>query len=80
MLRAASTTCAGDAELFGVLGLAYDFDQRFDQAQAAFEKALTVDPANVIFRNNLASSYIRSGKRASGIAELSRVLKMDPTT
>jgi Flp pilus assembly protein TadD len=78
LLRGASATCAKDAELFDTLGLAYAFDHHFDQAQAAYEKALTLEPGNAVFRNNLASSYLQAGQRAKGVAELERVLKLDP--
>jgi len=78
MLQAASTTCAKDAELFDTLGLAYAFDHHFDQAQVAYEKALTLEPGNAVIRNNLATDYLQSGQRAKGEAELQRVLKSDP--
>jgi Flp pilus assembly protein TadD len=78
LLRTASATCSKDAELFDTLGLAYAFDHHFDQAQAAYEKALTLEPGNAVFRNNLASSYIQAGQRAKGEAEMERVLKTDP--
>jgi len=78
LLRGASAACARDAELFDTLGLAYAFDHHFDQAQAAYEKALTLEPGNAVFRNNLASSYLQAGQRAKGEAELDRVLKADP--
>jgi len=78
LLRSASVPCAKYAELFDSLGLAYAFDHHFDQAQAAYQKALTLQPGNVIFRNNLASSYLQAGQRAKGVAEMERVLKIDP--
>ncbi len=78
LLRRSSVACAKDGELFDTLGLAYAFDHHFDQAQAAYEKALALEPNNVIFRNNLASSYIQAGQRAKGMAEMERVLKTDP--
>lgn len=78
LLRSASVTCAKDAELFDTLGLAYAFDRHFDEAQAAYLKALALQPGNVIFRNNLASSYLQAGQRAKGVAEMQRVLTTDP--
>lgn len=78
LLRGAAPTCATHAELFDTLGLAYAFDHHFDQAQAAYEKALNLEPGNAVFRNNLASSYLQAGQRSKGVAELERVLKIDP--
>ncbi|MGO8789694.1 MAG: tetratricopeptide repeat protein [Terriglobia bacterium] len=78
LLVGATATCAKHAELFDTLGLAYAFDHRFDQAQAAYEKALELEPGNAVFRNNLASSYLQAGQRSKGVAELERVLKIDP--
>ncbi|HUY13795.1 MAG TPA: tetratricopeptide repeat protein [Terriglobia bacterium] len=78
VLQAAIKTCDKNAGLFNVLGLAYDFDGQFEQAQAAYRKAVMLDPVDSTFRNNLASSYLRSGKQASGIAEFKRVLESDP--
>ena len=76
--EAAVKACGKNAALLNVIGSTYEFDHQFEPAQAAYRKALALDPANVAFRNNLARSYIRSGKRADGIAEFKKVLESDP--
>jgi tetratricopeptide (TPR) repeat protein len=67
------------AELFDTLGLAYDFNNQHTEAQEAFGKAVALNPQNNLFRNNLATSYLRAGNQSAGIAEFQTVLKADPS-
>lgn len=78
MLLEAVQACPDMPELYNTLGLAYDFGNRYDEAQAAYHRAVALAPRNAAFRNNLAASYFRSGKQTAGVAELRRVLESDP--
>jgi Flp pilus assembly protein TadD len=78
VLLAASRTCPSTPAIFDTLGLAYDFSNQFDKAQAAYKKAVALDPRNAGFRNHLAASLMRSGDASDSEAEFGRVLKIDP--
>jgi Flp pilus assembly protein TadD len=78
LLREASSACAGDAQFFDLLGLACETVRDFEQAQAAYRKAIALQPTKTVFRNHLASSYVQSGNQTAAIAEYQRTLKIDP--
>src|ERR1700739_3091118 len=69
--------CPNVPEMFNSLGLAYDSLGKYDEARAAFEQATRLKPSSAIFHNNLAASFIRSGRQASGIAEFEKALQLD---
>jgi FimV-like protein len=69
--------CPSVPEMFNSLGLAYDSESRYDEARAAFEQATRLEPKNASFHNNLAASFIRSGKQGSGVAEFEKALELD---
>ena len=79
VLFAATRACPDMAELFDTLGLAYDFNNQSAEAQKAFGKAVALNPQNNLFRNNLATSYLRAGNQSAGIAEFQTVLGADPS-
>jgi Flp pilus assembly protein TadD len=79
VLLGASRRCPSTPAIFDTLGLAYDFSNQFDKAQAAYKKGLALAPRNASFRNHLAASLMRSGDAADGEAEFGRVLKTDPS-
>src|SRR6201987_3925673 len=77
ILVEAGPGCPNVPEMFNSLGLAYDFESRYDEARAAFEQATRLEPQNASFQNNLAASFFRSGKQGSGIAEFEKALELD---
>jgi tetratricopeptide (TPR) repeat protein len=76
-LNGAEPNCPNVPEMFNSLGLAYDSLGNYDEARAAFEQATRLKPSSASFHNNLAASFIRSGKQARGIAELEKSLELD---
>src|SRR4029077_9851502 len=77
ILVEAGPSCPNVPEMFNSLGLAYDSEGKYDEAQAAFEQATRLKPRSASFHNNLAASFIRSGKQGSGIAEFEKALELD---
>jgi Flp pilus assembly protein TadD len=78
LLVSASRGCPDVAEIFDTLGLAHDFDGHPSEAQAAYRKAISINPRNAAFHNNLAASLLRSGNQAAGINEFQKALGIDP--
>jgi len=78
LLAAATGMCPNVAEIFDTLGLAYDFDGHPTEAQAAYRKAITIDPRSTGSHNNLAASLVRSGNQAAGISEFRQTLAINP--
>lgn len=60
------------------LGLAYSQLGRYDDAAAAFRKALQINPYYVDVRNDLGTALVLAGKRAEGKAEFVTAYN-DPT-
>jgi superkiller protein 3 len=60
------------------LGLAYSQLGKYDEAVAAFRKALQINPYYVDVRNDLGTALVLSGKRAEGKAEFVAAYN-DPT-
>jgi len=80
ILVEAGPGCPNVPEMFNSLGLAYDSESRYDEARAAFEQATRLKPKNASFHNNLAASFIRSGRQARGISEFEKALEVDART
>src|SRR5579864_5109557 len=78
VLVGAAGTCPKVAEIFETLGLAYDFDGRPAEAQAAYRRAISIDPNKAEFHNNLAGSLLRSEKQDAAISEFRKALGIDP--
>ncbi len=62
------------AGLGGVLGM----QQRREEADQYFEKALKIDPGNLSVRRNLAADQWQSGRLQEAAANLERILKAKP--
>jgi tetratricopeptide (TPR) repeat protein len=78
LLVSATRVCPNVSEIFDTLGLAYDFDGHPTEAQAAYRKAISINPRNAGFHNNLAANLLRSGNQATGINEFRKALEIDP--
>jgi len=60
------------------LGLAYWRAERYDEAVAAFQKALEIDPYSFEIRSNLGVLYLQMGRLEEGIAENQNALEIYP--
>jgi tetratricopeptide (TPR) repeat protein len=67
-----------DAPHLATLGYAYAQAHEYDEAVAAYQKALALDPENQEFRRALAEALMSDNRLAEARAELERVLKADP--
>ena len=70
--------CPGNAVAYNLLGLSYDAETRFTEAQRAYLKAIELNPKGVSFHDNLAVSYLRSGNQESGLREFQKALGLEP--
>jgi tetratricopeptide (TPR) repeat protein len=69
----------GKARAWGNLGKAYQERGQFDEARAAFERALELDPKQVRALNNLALIYLNQlGEPRKARQLLERALALDP--
>jgi len=58
------------------LGIAYDYQERHKEAQAAYNDALTIFPNNPVVLNNLALSLAQSGALDEAIATMQRAVDL----
>jgi cytochrome c-type biogenesis protein CcmH/NrfG len=56
----------------------YQASYQFKEAIGHFEKALSIDPENVLARTEMASCLYYSGDADSAVAQLNQVLKSNP--
>jgi len=77
-LQEATEICPTNAYAYDLLGIALDTQRRYEQAQRAHRKAVTLSPGWPSFHNNLAISYAHSGKNSQAKAELKIALRLDP--
>ena len=78
LLVDAAKECPKVAEIFETLGLAYDFDGRPTNAQAAYRRAISIDPRKAEFHNNLAASLLRSEQQDAAMIEFRKAIGVDP--
>lgn len=79
--RSLVTNCTDDADAHAGLGLALLAQQRYEQAQAEFLKALALNPptATVLdLREHLSLAYIRSGHLDDALSQLREAVKLAP--
>jgi tetratricopeptide (TPR) repeat protein len=67
-----------DTQTLSTLGFAYLQARDYDNATAAYEKALAQEPDNLDVRRAYAEGLLRRGKTAEARTQLQRVLKSDP--
>jgi len=77
-LQEAARVCPTNAKVFDLLGIAYDMENRFEDAQQAHRRAVALFPTWPAYRNNLAISYVHARKSAEAKAEWERALRLDP--
>ncbi len=70
--------CPNAPEAYDFLGLSYDLENRFKEAQEAYRKAIAINPRIAGFHDNLAVSYFRSGDQAAGVREFQKAIQLDP--
>jgi len=75
---AATKVCPKEPAAYSMLGMTYDFENRFHEAQTAYRQAISLDPKVAAFHDNLAASYMRSGNQEEAVRELQTALKLDP--
>lgn len=64
---------------WNALGALYDANQRWDEADQAYAKALALVPRSALVNNNLGFSLLSQGKRAEAIQSFQTALEIDPT-
>ena len=57
----ATKACPKEPAAYNMLGMTYDFENRFSEAQQAYRQAISLDPKVAAFHDNLAVCYMRSG-------------------
>jgi Flp pilus assembly protein TadD len=61
-------------------GTAYATEEKYKEAFADFNKAISLDPTNVAFYGNRAIAYVQARNFKAAMADLNRALQRDPTT
>ena len=74
----ATRQCPDNAEAQKYLGLTYDQQGRFMEAQQALRKALALNPRDPGTHNDLAVSYYRSGNQDAAVREFQNTIRLDP--
>jgi Flp pilus assembly protein TadD len=77
-LKKATEVCPTNSQAYDLLGIAYDMQNRYKEAQQAHRKAIALSPNWPPYRNNLAISYAHDGKRGEAKIELKTALRLDP--
>jgi len=75
---AATRACPKEPAAYSMLGMTYDSENRFGEAQAAYRQAILLDPKVAALHDNLAVSYMRSGKQDEAAREFQIALRLDP--
>src|SRR5579885_1173793 len=78
MIRSALAKCPRNAQAYSLLGISYDQQNLYPEAEKAYHKAIALDPNWAGFHNNLAASYLHAGKTTEAIAEFQKALRLDP--
>jgi tetratricopeptide (TPR) repeat protein len=63
----------GNADGWALLGRAYHYNRRFDEAADAYKQAVSLTPLNVGFRTTLGLILGQAGELEEGLAELQKV-------
>ncbi len=77
-LQKATEVCPTNPQAYDLLGIAYDMQNRFEEAQQAHRKAVALSPTWPGYHNNLAISYARAGESAEAKSEFQTALRFDP--
>jgi cytochrome c-type biogenesis protein CcmH/NrfG len=78
MLKAQTRKNPGDAAAWIQLGHSYFDANLFEQAIAAYTKALAIDPQNADVWTDLGVMYRRSGNPQKAVEAFDRAIKIDP--
>lgn len=78
LLKEAISNVSPDAELLLYLGSFYEETENYAEAEAAFLQGLAVDANNIKIRFRLGVLYDKQGNRESCIAEMKKVVAVDP--
>jgi len=78
LMLSVTKTCPQDSQAYNLLGMSYDFQSRFAEAQRAYRAAIHISPKTASFHDNLAVSLLRSGNGAAGVLEFEQAIKLDP--
>ena len=70
----------GDWEVNSALGVAYDRQGMYEQAERRYRQALQASPDNVTVLNNLGLSLAQSGRLAQGVEALERAVSLPEAT
>jgi tetratricopeptide (TPR) repeat protein len=70
--------CPQNAQAYNLLGISYDEQSLYKEAQAAYQKAISLNPGWAAYHNNLAVSYYRAGGTANAIEEFRKAIRLDP--
>lgn len=66
------------AEAYNLLGVCYDEQGRYAQAQEEYKKAVKLEPVNARFLNNLGYSYYLAGNDGQAIKWYTKALRFTP--
>jgi tetratricopeptide (TPR) repeat protein len=66
-------------EGLNLLGIIYDQQKQYAEAQAAFEQALAIDPRSTITHNNLGNNFLLAGKADLAEREFRATLRLNPS-
>ena len=77
-LEALQRLDAPDPRIYRWLGAIYHREKRYEEAAAAFERAVELDPNNAADRFNLATVYLVQEHFPQAIRELNRVIRLQP--
>jgi len=72
-LEKATKGLPGNADGWALLGRAYHFNRRYDEAAEAYKKAVSLTPLNIGYRTTLGLVLGMAGELEQGLAELQKV-------
>jgi tetratricopeptide (TPR) repeat protein len=72
-LERATKGLPGNPDGWALLGRAYHYNRRFDEAADAYKKAVSLTPLNVGYRTTLGLILGQAGELEEGLAELTKV-------
>ncbi len=77
MLQKAIKVKPNFSDAFNSIGVIYTMKRQFDQAISYYNRALTVEPDNLLFRLNLAITMYLQGKLSEAQSEYKKIIEKD---
>ncbi len=78
LLAAIPVECSASSSFYALTGVTDELSGKTDEAESAFQKAISLDPKSPRLREQLGAAYLRNKKPALAAEELQQAVVLDP--